>query len=83
MLVPRLSPQATKEMHEVEALIAATPLHQWPDTRYSKFIGPTNKLNTSGLYRVSTHSGENSRINNFVWGNYTPQEYVSLVAAST
>jgi hypothetical protein len=44
MLVPRLSPQATKEMHEVEALIAATPLHHRPNARSNKFIGPANKL---------------------------------------
>lgn len=72
MLVPRPSPQASREKMEVATLIAFVTLQQWPDERFSKFDGAANKLDTSCLHRASTHSCDSSMIHSFVW-NSRPQ----------
>ena len=72
ILVPRLSPQACSEKAEVEAIIASINLQQQPDERSSKFTCTANRLDTGSIYRVSTHSGQVSMIDNFVWKSRAP-----------
>lgn len=71
-LVQRLSPQATAELLHVQQLLEATSLTQQPDQRTSRFVSPQGKLDTARIYKISTSTGQNSRIYPFVWQSRAP-----------
>lgn len=71
-LVPRLSPQAACELVQVDQLLSATTLTQRPDNRTSIFASTHGNLNTARIYKITTSTGQTSRIYPFVWKSRAP-----------
>lgn len=57
---------------EVDDLISFISLLQQLDVRTRKFAGDGNGIDSSQLYRSSTHLGSRSEIFDFVWKSHAP-----------
>ena len=72
MLVSRLSPQASEELHALNEMISNITLTQAPDSRYSKFAGQLGTLHASAVYQASKTMGSPCNFSSFVWRNRAP-----------
>lgn len=68
----RLSPQAARELDELEALVLGITLTEETDERSSFFEDVRHRLQTSLIYKASSQSGSTCPSFSFLWKNFAP-----------